>query len=174
MIDRMFNIAFNAIEALIDHLARAITKAPDFRSGESEENTVNSQSVSAPSPSQLGRDLLGRLVSAVDSFPAFSTEQKQAVRQKVFTEGNSTCRIKPRYGTPILLSVEAKTKAISRAISSLSTDHSLGEADGKRKCTADVNRDVIVFNKNVPLSTPNDQDSILAEEKETQCINAAL
>lgn len=64
--------------------------------------------------SHLGKDLLGRLVGASQTFPAFSAPQRMALKRMVAEQPSQQPielqrrENKPRFGTPILLQIEAK------------------------------------------------------------------
>lgn len=64
--------------------------------------------------SHLGKDLLGRLVGASQTFPAFSAPQRMALKRMVTEQpANQTIErqkrdTKPRFGSPILFQIEAK------------------------------------------------------------------
>lgn len=119
MCERLYLLSLHTIEALAEHLNRTVgvaSRIPEM--GQIETAPI----------SQLGPDLLARLLSSVKSFPAFSPEQAAALQ-------DAGRRSVPKFGSPMFITVEPKP---SRHLRRSSIDHILQELGADKQRTAAV------------------------------------
>ncbi|PJF19776.1 hypothetical protein PSACC_00413 [Paramicrosporidium saccamoebae] len=124
MTDRLFAVVSSTVDALSEHLAR-----PSASTGKMTPNGSPATPNSLLPSTQLSTDLLDRLLTATDRFPAFTPHQKMAVQR--------VAERKPRFGEPIPLMVEPKP---ARHLRRSSIDRILEELDTGTKRTEAVDR----------------------------------
>jgi hypothetical protein len=124
MTERLFFVVSSTVDALSEHLSRVTVSGKMSVTG-SRPATPNSL---LPS-SQLSSDLLSRLLTATERFPAFTANQKMAVQR--------VAERRPRFGEPIPLTVEPKP---ARHLRRSSIDRILEELDTGTKRTQEVDK----------------------------------